>query len=80
MGAPQECQVVSAALCSLADPAAGRRPSRLCLGCSWFPCTLVRLHEAGLQGRLCCSSPHVHACPEGPNHTTAAMCACKGLP
>ena len=73
-------QVVSAAFCRLAVPATCRRPSRLCLGCSWFPSTLVRLHEAGLQGRLCCSRPHVHACPEGPNHTTAVMCACKGLP
>ena len=59
MGAPRECQVVSVAFCHLAVPAACRRLSGLSLGFSWFPCTLVRLYEAVLQGRLCCSRPHV---------------------
>ena len=72
MGAPQKGQVVSAAFCRLRVPTTYH--------CLQLPLTLVRLYEAGLQSRLCCSRPHVHACPTGPDHTTAAVCARKGLP
>ena len=78
MRAPQECQVVSAASCHSRFPVC----TVALQGCVWaaagFHAHWASCMRLGLQHRLCCSRPHVHACPKGPKHTNAAVCACKG--
>ncbi len=63
---------VECCILPLAHPAAYQCLLRLCMGCC-CGCSLVILYD-----RLCYSRPHVHACPTGPNHTTAVMCVRRG--